>query len=100
MWIPLHRQPSFASKSNKAKKENSELDPMAHLMKNPNTEKLQCENVEVNGMNIGHASMQGYRVSMEDEHIIETFESLPDHTLVAIMDGEPETMLNLLNRLF
>lgn len=60
---------------------------MAHLMKNPNTEKLQCENVEVNGMNIGHASMQGYRVSMEDEHIIETFESLPDHTLVAIMDG-------------
>lgn len=54
----------------------------------PKTEKLNCENVMHNGMEIGHASMQGLRVHMEDEHIIGTMESLQDHTFVAVMDGK------------
>lgn len=41
----------------------------------------------LNGLEIGHASMQGYRVNMEDEYIIDRMDSLPDHTLVGIMDG-------------
>lgn len=32
--------------------------------------------------------MQGYRVNMEDQHIIDKMSTLPDHTLLAIMDGK------------
>lgn len=66
------------------------------FLSEPKTEKLKCENVLSNGLEIGHASMQGLRVSMEDEHIIECTESLKDHVIVAIMDGtklhEPSSM--------
>ena len=34
--------------------------------------------------------MQGYRVNMEDQHIIGKMSTLPDHTLLAIMDGKLE----------
>ena len=32
--------------------------------------------------------MQGYRVNMEDQHIIDKMSTIPDHTLLAIMDGK------------
>eukprot|EP01032_Pedospumella_encystans_P029147 gene29147-32917_t len=84
MWRPLHKCPSFATPRKRQRVEEEEA-PSAFLNA-PVTKKLNCENVTINGCEIGHASMQGYRVSMEDEHIIEGFE-LKDHTLVAIMDG-------------
>ena len=85
MWLPYHKRPSFACR----RKQPKQIDPSSmHLMKSPNRERLNCENVSLNGMEIGHASMQGFRVTMEDEHIIEPMETLPDHTLVAIMDGK------------
>ena len=85
MWAPLHRRPTFASPK---KKQKVEEQPPSAFLSEAKTEKLNCENVDVNGLEVGHASLQGYRVSMEDEHIIDKMDSLEDHTLVAIMDGE------------
>jgi hypothetical protein len=62
------------------------------FLKEPVTEKLKCENVKLNGLEIGHASMQGFRVNMEDEHIIENIDSVAGHTLVAVMDGEQRSL--------
>ena len=85
MWVPLHRRPSFACKRKRQRVEEP-ADP--NFLTVPKTDRLNCENVKHNGMEIGHASMQGLRVHMEDEHIIDTMESLQDHTFVAIMDGK------------
>ena len=51
-------------------------------------EKLSAENKILNGIEAGHSSMQGYRVNMEDQHIIDKMSTIPDHTLLAIMDGK------------
>jgi NOL1/NOP2/fmu family ribosome biogenesis protein len=83
MWLPMHKRPSFASKSRKAK---PSID-FQQLLKKPKLEKLNNENVIVNGLEIGHSSMQGYRPHMEDEYIIESM-TLPDHVIIAILDGE------------
>jgi hypothetical protein len=56
-------------------------------MKKPKTEVLDAEVMRVNGMELGHSSIQGYRVTMEDAHIIDCFDSLPDHTIACILDG-------------
>lgn len=93
MWRPLHKCPSFATPRKRQRVEEEEA-PSAFLNA-PVTKKLNCENVTINGCEIGHASMQGYRVSMEDEHIIEGFE-LKDHTLVAIMDGKRSSNFTVL----
>jgi len=85
MWRPLHKCPSFATPRKRQRVEEEE-QANPNFLNEPRTEKLNSENVSLNGFEIGHSSMQGFRVSMEDEHIIEGFE-LKDHTLVAIMDG-------------
>ena len=90
MWTPLHRCPSFASPR---KRQKVEEPVQQNFLTVPKTEKLKCEIVNVNGLEVGHSSMQGYRVNMEDEHIIDTMDSLADHTLVAIMDGNNLTVV-------
>ncbi len=86
MWVPIHRRPSFAlSRKRKQIEEPSYPSP---FLTEPVTDHLKCENVTLNGLEIGHACMQGLRVSMEDEHIIEGLDSLDDHVLVAVMDGK------------
>eukprot|EP01038_Epipyxis_sp_PR26KG_P014457 gene14457-19403_t len=82
----MHLRPSFAQPKRRKLTNTSAFQ----LLKTPLTEKLNCETVISNGMEIGHSSMQGYRVHMEDEHIIDTM-SLDDHNLVAIMDGHSGT---------
>lgn len=85
MWRPLHKCPSFATPRKRQRvEESAQANP--NFLNEPRTEKLNSENVLLNGFEIGHSSMQGFRVNMEDEHIIDGFE-LKDHTLVAIMDG-------------
>lgn len=88
MWIPYHRRPSFASYKKTAKNAADEEEFESNFLRDPCTEKLHCKNLMLNSMEIGHASMQGYRVSMEDEFIIDAMNSLPDHTFVAILDGK------------
>lgn len=86
MWTPIHRCPTFAA-IKKKKVMNGEEDNGGFLLSKPNTEQLNNENIFMNGHEIGHSSMQGYRRSMEDAHIIDAMESLPDHTLLAVLDG-------------
>lgn len=48
------------------------------------------EQVLVNGLEIGHSSMQGFRPSMEDTHIIQpitTTSYITNHTFLSIFDG-------------
>jgi hypothetical protein len=90
MWQPLSRQPSYLTtalrkKSTRRKKKNP---GESFLLDEPRIEKLDEENVmTASGLEIGHSSIQGYRRTMEDKHIISDFESLSDHSLVAIFDG-------------
>ena len=98
MWLPMHRRPSiFAAMRKKAKVDTGNTSAFSHLMTNPKTEKLKVENVIMADLRveIGHAGMQGYRVTMEDDHIIDRMTSLPDHVLVAIMDGKNSIWLLL-----
>jgi serine/threonine protein phosphatase PrpC len=83
MWLPYHRSPSFARKR---KQRVQEEEFPSWLMPQPDTTHIGGENVHINGLEIGHSSIQGYRQSMEDQHII-TKLSLANHTLVAILDG-------------
>jgi hypothetical protein len=85
MWLPMHRRPNYLS--NKRRKTTQMNTVSSFLLPSPKIKHLNCENKIFDDLEIGHASMQGYRVSMEDEHIIDTMTSLPDHCLVAIMDG-------------
>lgn len=41
----------------------------------------------MSGMEVGHSCMQGFRCHMEDKHIVSQFKDLPDHTLLAVLDG-------------
>ena len=87
MWVPYHRRPSFAYYNKGSKREANEEGIESNFLHEPKTEKLHCKNIVINDLEIGHASMQGYRFSMEDEHIIDSMSLLPDHTFVAILDG-------------
>lgn len=95
MWTPLHKHPSFASmkKRQKIGEQNSEF---SSFLSSPKTEKLNCENVYMNGLEIGHASMQGYRAHMEDEHIIDKM-NIDGHTIVAVMDGTGNGFIYITN---
>lgn len=80
----MHRRPSYLSN----KRKRVQVTTPSFLLPIPKTKKLKCENKVLCGLEIGHASMQGYRVSMEDEHVIDTMSQLSDHALVAVMDGK------------
>jgi hypothetical protein len=84
MWIPLHRQPSFASVVGRKRK--SETANNSVFLDQPITKKLHEKNVILGDLEIGHSCMQGYRAHMEDDYII-TPMGIDDHVLVAIMDG-------------
>lgn len=61
---------------------------MGNLLDAPKTEKLHIEDViTTSGLAAGAAGMQGWRVEMEDSHIIRDMPSLPSHTLFCIFDG-------------
>ena len=85
MWLPMHRRPSFMTK--KCRREQLTTYP-SFLLPHPKTKKLSRENKVIEDMEIGHSSMQGYRTTMEDQHVIDKMSSLPNHVLVAIMDGK------------
>eukprot|EP01041_Mallomonas_annulata_P011664 gene11664-24434_t len=61
---------------------------MGNLLDSPKTERLHTENVETSsGLRVGAAGIQGWRIEMEDAHIIADMPSCKDHTLLAIFDG-------------
>ena len=58
-----------------------------YLLDRPVTKKVNGFNTVLNSLEIGHSSMQGYRVNMEDACLAVVMEDLPDHVIVGILDG-------------
>jgi hypothetical protein len=86
MWLPYHRRPNSLPLFRRRPDLDDDVAIPGFLLKHPKTEILHPENKIFGDIEIGHASMQGYRVSMEDEHVIDHLH-LKDHLLVAVMDG-------------
>ena len=86
MWVPCHRQPSWLAYKRKSRRDENAGLP-AHLLPEPKMEHLHEIDMTINGLQCGHSSMQGYRVSMEDEFIMKDLETTANHTLFAILDG-------------
>lgn len=88
MWTPYHREPAYAGLKYVSKQNDPLSNAGGFLLPYPKTELIDSETIVTPaGLEIGHSSMQGYRRTMEDAHIIESFDTLPDHTLVAVLDG-------------
>ena len=86
-WLPLHIGPSF-KRYKKQKIDNDDMNTsMGFLLPHPKTDIIDNENVKINNLEIGHSSMQGYRVNMEDAHIIEEIATAKGHILVGVFDG-------------
>lgn len=84
MWKPLHLQPSAFIKRKRRKQE----PPFpSFLMPHPDLNKVKPELHKIGPLEIGHSSIQGYRVSMEDDHIVAKLGGLEDHVLVGVFDG-------------
>ena len=69
----MHAKPHWrdASRLRKRSREQARASNLpAHLMAKPKTEHIDREIVTINDMEIGHDSIQGYRITMEDAHII------------------------------
>lgn len=61
---------------------------MGNLLNSPVQEKVDCHLFRSStGLNCGGVGMQGWRVDMEDSHIITDLPSLPDHTFLSVFDG-------------
>jgi len=61
---------------------------MGNLLDAPRTEKLHTECVVTSsGLDAGSAGIQGWRIEMEDSHIIADIPSLKSHTFLSIFDG-------------
>jgi len=61
---------------------------MGNLLETPKVEKVDCELYTTStNLDCGGVGMQGWRVEMEDAHIMTDLPSLPSHTLLAVFDG-------------
>jgi hypothetical protein len=89
MWIPFSNRPSFVvrrKKSNVAENKGM-INGGGYFLSEPSTDKVNGFNIILDSMEVGHSSMQGYRPNMEDECIAVVMKDLPDHVIVAILDG-------------
>lgn len=60
---------------------------MGNFLDNPKIDKDSDSLTSSTGLDMGATGMQGWRLEMEDEHIITDMPSLPDHSFVAVFDG-------------
>jgi hypothetical protein len=86
-----HKQAVDSKRKVRARRERAKRDELLEmlsygLLPRPMTQPLDEELVTVNGHEIGHSAIQGYRVNMEDKHVI-TELNIPNHTLMAVFDG-------------
>jgi hypothetical protein len=80
-WIRFPKKKGLNCNTNK-----DAFSSSGYFLSEPKTERVDEENVTIDGMNIAHSSIQGVRPSMEDKHIIKKMH-ISNHTLVAILDG-------------
>lgn len=65
---------------------------MGTLLDKPNTERINPEEGESNGIRYGFSSMQGWRTEMEDAHTVYPhMEGAEDHSFFAVFDGHGGT---------
>lgn len=61
---------------------------MGNLLDSPRTEKVDIDAyVSSSGLVCGACGMQGWRLEMEDAHIVKDMPSLPNHLFLAVFDG-------------
>lgn len=104
MWSPYHKKLDLIWPKKSPQKSTLPKQSDGYFLSEPRTEKLHGENVFLNGLEIGHSSIQGFRPSMEDSHLIVDM-GFENHTLCGIFDGHAgagcskvasETLLNIL----
>jgi len=89
-WLPLHIGPSFKRYRKRKNNDENEDDlnkSYGYLLPHPKTDIIDGENIIINDIEIGHSSMQGYRIHMEDAHTIEEITSIKNHTFIGVFDG-------------
>ena len=60
---------------------------MGNFLDSPKTEKNSHEFTTSTGLKAAATGMQGWRLEMEDDHIVANIPSRPDHTFLAVFDG-------------
>lgn len=63
-----------------------------YFLPTPDATHLDLEQKNIDGMEIGHAAMQGLRVQFEDKHVITSLNSVAGHSLVGMFDGHAGTL--------
>lgn len=58
-----------------------------NFLDSPKVDKDSDSLTSSTGLDMGATGMQGWRLEMEDEHILTDMPSLPTHTFVAVFDG-------------
>lgn len=58
-----------------------------NLLEVPKTDKETEHYVTSEGLIVGSSAMQGWRLEMEDSHILIDMPSRPDHSFFAVFDG-------------
>lgn len=64
-----------------------EKGKMGNLLDKPKDDKDSHELVTSEGIKVACSGMQGYRLEMEDAHILQKMPTKPTHTLLSIFDG-------------
>ena len=89
MWAPFYSKLSMIHNSRKRRRNTrnqQQFLQMNGLLTDPVTEKEGGEHIVTSsGVRIGHSSLQGFRPSNEDAHLI--YEIIEGHTITAIFDG-------------
>lgn len=83
-FVPIHKRPSFNQFL-----PSFNLRTYCTFLNKPKIELVHPEEkiFKKYGLEAGHASIQGYRSTMEDQYIMEELEGSPGHFMFAILDG-------------
>lgn len=82
LWRPLHKYPLFHEKKN----QSIDIKIPSCFLSKPRTRILSPLLFKFPQMTVGHASMQGFRVAMEDNFLVSPL-SIEEHYIVGVMDG-------------
>jgi serine/threonine protein phosphatase PrpC len=92
MWAPIHMRTFLKTRKRQYGNYGNYIDEMPSIfLPAPLIEEIEPVNKFLSSLEIGHCSIQGWRVHMEDQFVIDSFTDLNDHILVAIMDGHSGT---------
>lgn len=84
-FIPIHKRPSFFEEA-----PGFNFNTICNFLREPKIDLVHpAEKIFSKfGLEAGHASIQGYRSTMEDQYIMEELTGAPGHFMFAILDGK------------